>query len=414
MTDRRKEKIKKELLEEDINWIYINEEINKYHSKNSNLDIEELEKIFKEIYEEFIAPPSKKYSIKENLIDISIVYILEQLLNSLNIEVPRNSVVKEIYTPTKDSSLKEDISFNQVKNKEDLIKKSFVYIKRLLLADYRKEGKYTYYKANINKWFEYRRYYICNVEILKNLLPILIGYLKSEKNCSIDSFFEIIDNLIKYLIQPYENSNDLFDIENVIINNIYEDLEIKILDINSKQIPPYRDIVIEPQRVIINSDNSRTIEYLNENLNTKTIDIKNIIRVKVDEEIEGAVKHKSGKHFYFYNNDFLIEDKIEKKYLEEKNYEIILEVPTSIYEYFMIKPLNEQKIYHTETELEYFKDMYKIKDIKGSHFYVVGSDTIKNTSSIIFHIINNVRVIEPQELRDNIQNRIEEYISKIE
>lgn len=411
MTDKRKEKIKKELLEEDINWIYINEEINKYHSKNSNLDIEDLTEIFEEVFKENIAPPSTKYGIKENSIDSSIILIMEKLLNELNTEVPRNQIINEI---NEDSSLIDKIGVETIKNQEDLFKKSFMYIKRLLLADYRKESKYTYYKANINKWFEYRRYYICNVEILKNLLPILIGYLKSEKNCSIDKFFEVIDNLIKYLIQPYENSNDLFDIENVIINNIYEDLEIKIFDINSKQIPPHRDIVIEPQRVIINSDNSRTIEYLNENLDTKTIDIKNIIRVKLDKEREGAVKHKTGKYFYLYNKNFLIEEKIEKKYLEEKNYEIILEVPTSTYEYFRLKPLMQQQLFHTPREIEYFKEVYKINDIKDNHFYVVARDTIKNTSSIVFHIINNVKIIEPQELRANIINKMEEYISKIE
>lgn len=420
MTAKQKKEIIEYINSDSFNMIYFDKEIEKLKDKfikNQKFRDEEktttqikIEKfIFNEVSKhilKFQEPCKAKYSIKENRINSAIVFVLEHyLLNNINKEVPS----AEFYGDFK-NDFKSEYGLNENADLSDYIKKSLNYIKCLLLAEYRRDGRFTFYKLNIDKWFEYNRYYIANKEALKVLLPLLVAYLKSEKNCSIGSFFEKIADFIKYLLQPYENTNYYFYIEHNILEDIEADMEmeIEIFDKNSKARKPFNTIDIKPKRIIFNDDYSRSVEYIDSKGNVRIIDIKDIRSITVDEDTKGAIQLQGGTKYYLVNEKIDLFN-IDKQYKEEKKYQIILEVPTSLFEYFQTKPLSNQIMFHTSQMIKQFEEFYNINDTKESYFYIVAEDTILNAASIVLYTLDNIKIIEPSILTDAILEKIEQF-----
>ena len=65
----------------------------------------------------------------------------------------------------------------------------------------------------------------------------------------------------------------------------------------------------------------------------------------------------------------------------------------------------------TEDEKKVFSIKYNYP-IKDNHFYVTAQDTIENTTSIIFHVFDNVKILEPNELKKEVNNKIQQYMKK--
>ena len=411
MTQKEKDLIIDIVENTDINWIHRAKQADRIYNETfgamklsdtqKNERVMFINNLIDSHYENFIAPCLKKYAVKENTINSSIVYILEMLVKELNKEVP-TQMIYEVYKSSFENPDNKDLS--------DMIKKSLNYIKCLLLADYRKQSKFTFYKINIDKWFEERRYYVENKKILKVLLPLLVGYVKSEKICDVDNFFEVIDKLIKYIIQPYQNTNSLFNMEYKILQDILhiKKTEMSIFDKNSRAKKPFKTIKVKPKRIIFNNDNSRSVEYINSNGDIQIIDIKDIRSITATQNTQGAIQLQGGTKFYLVN-ELIDSFNIKKEYTEEKIHKIILEVPTSLFEYFRLKPLQNQTMYYASQMIKEFEEVYGIKDTKESYFYVVATDTIENTSSIILHTLDNVKIIEPSILTDTISQKIEQF-----
>ena len=439
MSDREREREKKaeekivikDILEVGINWLDKEVSIeNVYNSlmkieievkkkgttvlvkKYRNLKMNRLNEIIG-IMEESYHNKSNQYVVKTYSINKAIVQILEKLLNLVNQKVSANSIYN-IEIENKDNNVKSEL----------LIKKGLGYIKYLFLSIYTKKGKYTYYEVDIDSWFKEQKYMISDIKVLKLLLPILIAYVKSDSDCNIKKFFEIINSLIYYAIQPYQNHNNLFDLENEIYKSIYietdniddtscetsKDLTIGILTLRDRN-NPIKNKTITPKRIIINNDKSKTLEYENENLEIEKIDLKDIVRINVQADTVGAIQRKKGSNYYIYNDMYkhLYTPKYDYK---EKPHKIVLEVSNSAYKYFQLKPLENMKIYDTEEKKEQFQDMYFNHKVKDNHFYLVANDTISNAISIIFHTLIEIKIIEPKILIDNINNKISQFSMK--
>jgi hypothetical protein len=439
MSDRERERKKKaeekiiikDILEVGINWldkevsienvynalIKIEIEVKKkdttvFVKKYKNLKLYRLEEIIGKM-EESYHNKSNQYVVKTYSINKAIVQILEKLLNLVNQKVSANSIYN-IEIENKDNNVKSEF----------LIKKGLGYLKYLFLSIYTKKGKYTYYEVDINSWFKEQKYMISDIKVLKSLLPILIAYVKSDYDCNIKKFFEIINSLIYYAIQPYQNHNNLFDLENEIYKSIYietdniddtssdtsQDLTIGILNINDKN-HPIKNIDITPKRIIINSDKSKTLEYENEDLEIEKVDLIDIVRIKVDANTKGAIQLKGGKNYYIYNDIFKSFYTPKYDYKEEEH-KIVLEISNSAYSYYQLKPLDKTVIYDTEEKKEIFQDMYIDYEIKDNHFYLIANDTISNATSIILHTLNEVKIIEPKILNDSLNDKISQFNMK--
>ncbi len=425
----QEKKLIKDILEIGVNWLDTEVSIENIYNEIKNIKIEvkqgketklvkkykslKLETVEQIIYkmEEEYHKKDNQYVVKTYSINKAIVQILEELLNLVNTKVSANSLYK-IEIEKKYSKSKDEL----------LIKKGLGYIKYLFLSIYSKRGKYTYYEVDINSWFLEQKYMISDISVLQSLLPILIAYVKSDNDCDIKKFFEIINELIYYAIQPYQNHNDLFDLESEIYNSIIIETEndnsedykkneyitIGVLNLNDKN-HPIKNITIEPKRIVINKNKSKTLEYLNEDLEVEKIDLKDIVRLKVEEDTRGAIQLKSGKNYYIYNDIFKSFYTPKYDYKEEQH-KIVLEISNTAFDYFKI--FKEATIYDTEEKKEIFQDMYINHKIKDNHFYLVVNTTIENATQIILKILNEVKIIEPRILKDNLNEKISQFNMK--
>ncbi|RXJ98797.1 hypothetical protein CRU98_08510 [Arcobacter sp. CECT 8986] len=360
----------------------------------------------------------EKYLPKESNLNEAIVEILKILIDELNKEVNSKSIYDEMF------------DFSSDVDNKDLTKRSLANIKCLQIADYIMKSKFnTLYKIDFDKWFnEYRKYYIHNKSLLKELSPLLVAYLKSNKGISTDDFFEIIEKVIFEFLKPIEFSSINYSIEYEILKAINKGEKITI--ITDGRGDTFTNKTISPIKITINKDNSRTIEYYDYNKTKEKINISKIREINLsnihainDEGIparEYLIKYTTPKQlnilkeieFKLVQNYYLkteILEKLETKIIEDKE-QIILECNTNLLEYFLYKPLQNQSIFKTEDELKYFEEVYKYK-AKDNKFYVVGNDTITNASSSVLKCLGEVKVLTPISLNDFVNEKIQKHTS---
>lgn len=420
------------LNQEDYLYKTINELHDKFfqHSYNSN-DREYNEKkrkknktlisnILEEKYQEHLKN-YKKYLPRENNLDEAISYILSILINHTD-SSKKEVILKDIYE-TMEINYPTDLIIN------DLTKRALSNIRALYMAEHRIENRIrTFYKVDLDRWFKDTRYYIHNKNLLKSITPLLVAYLKSNKGLSTDDYFEIIEKIIEEFLKSIEHTSVNYDIEYKILKAINESKKITII-VDGKE-DTFTNKTISPIRIIINKNNSRTIEYYDYNKTKEKINISKIREINLsnihainDEGIpakEYLIKYATPKQlnilkeveFKLEQNYYLkteILEKLETKIIEDKE-QIILECNTNLLEFFLYQPIQNQSIFKTEDELKYFEEVYKYK-AKDNKFYVVGNDTITNASSSILKCLGEVKILTPTSLNDFVNEKIQKHTS---
>ena len=104
---------------------------------------------------------------------------------------------------------------------------------------------------------------------------------------------------------------------------------------------------------------------------------------------------------------------------QEEFTEVILECDSVIYEYFKIKPLKNMIVYDTEEKLNEFRSKYEYLskyEISNSinKFYIVANDREEMIISTVLHTLPHAKIINNNELNDEIISRFKKYASRIE
>ena len=95
---------------------------------------------------------------------------------------------------------------------------------------------------------------------------------------------------------------------------------------------------------------------------------------------------------------------------EQEELEVILECDSIVYEYFKI--MKNMKIFDTEDKLKEFQINYEIKP-KDNNFYIVAQDRKEMIISTVLHTLPHARIINNNELNDEIISRFKKYAKDI-
>jgi hypothetical protein len=99
------------------------------------------------------------------------------------------------------------------------------------------------------------------------------------------------------------------------------------------------------------------------------------------------------------------------KKVELKQIKLLLECDSVIYEYFNMLPLSNMIIYDEEKKLKEFSKKYNY-DCMPNKFYIEATDYKEKCISVIFHCLENVKIIEPTELKNDIIERVKIFTKK--
>ena len=95
---------------------------------------------------------------------------------------------------------------------------------------------------------------------------------------------------------------------------------------------------------------------------------------------------------------------------EQEELEVILECDSIVYEYFKI--MKNMKIFDTEDKLKEFQINYEIKP-KDNNFYIVAQDRKEMIISTVLHTLPHAKIINNNELNDEIISRFKKYAKDI-
>jgi hypothetical protein len=207
----------------------------------------QIESMIDDLIESF-SNSCKRYTPDINNLNETIVEILKILIYNVNEEVDSTNIYNVI----------EELDLSS--NNKDTTKRALAHIKCLYMSDYIFRSRFnTSYKIVLDKWFnENRRYYIHNKDILSSIAPLMVSYLRSDRNLDTDDFFEILESIIKEFSSPIESSSTTYSIEKYIYENIDEDITIIVKGTNSE----FMNKTISPQRIFIDDNSFKNIEYI--------------------------------------------------------------------------------------------------------------------------------------------------------
>ena len=372
---------------DNIDWFNLENEIEKI------ADLENKSYEYHKIYEYFLEnrfAQIKKYVVKPT--DLNVVF--EEILNELVENLDNFLKVSDFYNANYqiESTIKNQVT------------KTINYLLDYNVIEKAKKGDGVEYKTNSDFWHKQVNNYIINdTDILQELTPIIASYIKNGniKTYNIQKLFYKFSKIIEYAIIPAIEHNPLLDTEfNIQIACENKDT-IEVIH-NDKKIE------IKPLRIVIKNDSKKYIQIKE----GKKIDYIPLNEIKIYEEPTSNANSKSVKNSTMLsvpttnlsiNTDF-------ETIQEQEELEVILECDSIVYEYFKI--MKNMKIFDTEDKLKEFQINYEIKP-KDNNFYIVAQDRKEMIISTVLHTLPHARIINNNELNDEIISRFKKYAKDI-
>lgn len=327
--------------------------------------------------------------------DLVIYKILETIILNNPIQVSATELKEKEYFI--DSGIKNAVDKSlKVLNLYEIIDKN-----KITLQQNRKE-----YTLNLNKWYKKSKYRINDNEVLAILAPLITSYINIGfiNEFNIEIFFEKISNIIEYTIQPSAEHNKYFELEYEITFAIEMKDKLYLLIKNRNT---YEEIEIAPISIIFNNG-KKYLRYKNNETNKYETKELNDLKLKLEEDIEDT-------NIFNANISMLktedIKIKQPPKKVELKQIKLLLECDSVIYEYFNMLPLSNMIIYDEEKKLKEFSKKYNY-DCMPNKFYIEATDYKEKCISVIFHCLENVKIIEPTELKNDIIERVKIFTKK--
>ncbi|NOR57483.1 MAG: hypothetical protein GQ474_03060 [Sulfurimonas sp.] len=224
------------------------------------------------------------------------------------------------------------------------------------------------------KYFYYQvRYRIKDNEVLKDMTPLMLSYLKNNIELSPHNFFQELDKLLKYILQPPKSHNKKIDLEYSIYKSIANNDTIHIIvngttiEINPLSIDingVYKELVYEN----LESSKIEKNQLSNISLSTATINIKESAKEKVTLAVNKTLFD------YFHNLDIF-------EYMDFKD----------------TKHINI-KLHDKDSPTEY-------ADI----FILEVEDTVDKIVSIVQQNFQDIKVLSHSVVKETIKANLEQY-----
>lgn len=262
------------------------------------------------------------------------------------------------------------------------------------------------YTLNLNKWYKKSKYRINDNEVLAILAPIITSYINIGfiNEFNIERLFEKISYLIEYAIQSSREHNKKLALEDEITYSIQRKEEINIY---IKKKESFEEIDILAIAIVFNKG-KKYLKYKDTNTNKYNMEELNNFELEIEKD-NSLVNVLNTNLSMLKTED--IEIKQPPKKIEPKQIKLLLECDSVIYEYFNMLPLSNMIIYDEEKKLKEFSKKYNY-DCMPNKFYIEALDYKEKIISVIFHCLENVKIIEPTELKNDIIERVKIFTKK--
>lgn len=369
-----------ELNSTTINWYDLKSEVEKIKLLPT---YEEESILLYEFQKKFI--DSNKSMIKGYDKDIVIFKVLEELINKDGLNIGAIQLKQKNYFV--------DSGVNNAVIKALKVLELYEVVIKQTIGDNNEKG----YSLNLDKWFNKSRYKIQDYVVLEKLAPIITSFINIGfiDEFNIEKLFDRLSDIIEYAILPSVLHNKYLDIENIITTAIIDKEEIEIL-INgkNKNITPIKIVFADGTKYIIYQIGSITER----------------VEVYKCSPIE-AINYIDFKPINVNQSMYMTEDVEDNQPLKPKEINLLLECDSVIYEYFKMLPLSNMTIYDSEEKQIEFMKKYNY-DCMPNKFYIEAFDLKEKIISVIFHCLENVKIITPTDLNDDIIGRMKSFARK--
>lgn len=367
-----------------IDWFKLETEIENICNKE-NFDLEKYSKAVEKILEDRFVKINK-YVVKPFELNIVFEEILNELVDALDTDIAVN-----------DFYVKEYEIESTIKNQ---VTKSINYLSSYgVTKKSKRSGNGVHYKTQSEFWNKKAQYVISDADTLKELVPIIISYIKNGniKTYNIQTLFQKFSSIIEYGIMPALGHNSIVDTELEIIDACLNDYDIEIEYVD-------KNITIKPEKIVI-IGSEKFVRY-KENEKIIDISLKDLILLNVIDKTDLEVPLSTLNSNIRTLSSFSTPDKKEPK---TKNVEVILECDTVVFEYFRMKPLKSMKTYATEDELKEFHQTLEIKPKDNKFYITASSDTEDMIISTVLHSLPHSKILEPYYLNDKLIQKFKDY-----
>ncbi len=363
----------------------------KFKEENKSLD-DRIESLRKTKADFFNNKPVKKEKCEEEK-DKFYLFEDEMLLpNPLNI--PEGCISREELNKFK-------------KNKRDIFDNCLDYLKSYNLIDYNIVNEKNDYELNLDSWFSSQKHHLSNLNIIKELLPLLISYLKYNEPHKVDSFLSHIDEIIDYLFLSPEKFSTEYEKDLILLKALTDKRSINISVIEDGEDTFFNNVSDYKLEFDEDGDKNLNWSYNNKNYSKTLDDINSItIEIKGKKDVETEKEEQVGTSLNKKLNTFSIQ---KQKYNtpDRKKYKAILEVDIILTDFFTIKPLKNQVIYKTQLEIKQFLKENALLDLyKENKIYVSIEDTSDDIIHVVKRCIPNVKILEPIEINNKFKAMI--------
>ena len=378
---------------EDIDWFNLESEISNLFE---NLTTDELEYITYYFEKKFIKDNKKLISGYDK--DKVASSVLQELSDNYLDEIPKTKLSEKNYF----------IESNAVSAVDKVLK---IFEFHDIVSKYKqKENNRSFYRLNLDKWFEKSKYHIQDYNLISILAPIITSYINVGfiKNHSLQNLFNKISEIIEFAIRPSVYHNQMEEIE-VEFLELLEDNENIDVSYKNKATDNIENINIEPIKIIYKSGEKYILAK-----NTKTdenIEFS-LFDLRFNHDVDNSLLRSSNvpKNISMLSNTDTF-TKSESTIKTKENIEVILECDSIVYEYFKMKPLSNMTVYDEENKIIEFMESYNMAS-KPNKFYIVASDTEDKIISIVLHTLNNVKILKPTNLNDKLGSIFKTYLDK--
>ena len=361
--------------------------------------IKYLKKFGNKMEEKELTPKELSYKPKKNNSYFIANAIIEAICykNKINKELNISEFSNmDFYAELEESTEIEQI-FNKSKN---ILKESTRVIRVFDLFEYRRPN----YKLSTDKWFQDSKFSINDNLVLKELSSLILYYVGNNQDASYMTFFEKMDRLIEYVIKPSIEHNNDFEIENHIIYCINGQKDITIIDDENNEINVIAN-KIKFKKISSNKVEKILVYELYDN--DSTLKETSLNKVVINKNPQNSLSNSNILSMPTTNLSINLDS---GNIQEEELLEVILECDSVIYEYLIF--LKNMKIFDTEEKLKEYQINYEIKP-QDNKFYIVATDRKEMIISTVLHTLPHARIINNNELNDEIISRFKKYVKGI-
>ncbi|MEA3513257.1 MAG: hypothetical protein U9R37_06620 [Campylobacterota bacterium] len=347
-----------------------------------------------------------------------------EYLKSLDINSPQfskntlNKKIQQIILSTFNND-KVEIQKQKKQKKRDMIFKALKYLTSYNVVSLHKISNQTYniYSLNLENWFEFQRYSLYKTPILKDIIILMVAFLKYNAPNKVNDFLIHIDNIMEFLYTPPKNYEKYSAVENYIIeqHRLNMPITFETFDKDTIEVLGNNSIFEEVEMISIKIDeeNKKYLKFKDDN-KTYEISIEKIYRIDADENEDNSVWLKSKNCYVIYNEIYKDSVKNTNYPKEVQKHQTILEADSNILRFFETKPLENQKIYKTKNDKADLVELENLDiETSNSKIYITATETKEKIFNVVQKGVPHIKILTPKSLSKQFKLDLTAYINDI-